>query len=449
MAKTSAHNMVPLSGILVGALAGVGAWAGGQSIAGGGLAGWAGLWGAAVSLFGGAGFLAMLGSLPRGGVLRRALGLGLGLGTLLLWAVFDRFDAPRALLHTPSLIFGAALVWALSVPLILCQFHAQFHAGGFLAQYPRLYRQIWDLLGRGLAAGLVAGLIWGGVFFFDGLLQSAGMGFVGAVAAHPLVASAVTGGGFGLGAALFAQRYMTQDPLLPLKLLRLFAPALLVAVVIFCGAALTHGQGAALGALSPAYFVLLVAVMMIVMVSLIADETDHAAAGPVFLRLSGRGLAVVLPLPAILALGQLALRVADLGWTPGRLAAVAVAVWVLAFGLGYGVSALFGGAWMARVRRVNFVLASAGFAAALVWLTPLFDAQSISARTQVARYVAGDVSAAGLDLWTLRADWGWAGQAALARLSDLAQSNGDAALTRRLQDLVAAPDRWSFENYRP
>ena len=194
MAKTSAHSMVPLSGILVGALAGVGAWAGGQSIAGGGLAGWAGLWGAAVSLFGGAGFLALLGSLPRDGVLWRALALGLGLGTLLLWAVFDRFDAPRALLHTPSLIFGAALVWALSVPLILCQFHAQSHAGGFLAQYPRLYRQIWDLLGRGLAAGLVAGLIWGGMFFFDGLLQSAGMGFVGAVTAHPLVASAVTGG---------------------------------------------------------------------------------------------------------------------------------------------------------------------------------------------------------------------------------------------------------------
>ncbi|MDP5326506.1 MAG: DUF4153 domain-containing protein, partial [Paracoccaceae bacterium] len=142
-------------------------------------------------------------------------------------------------------------------------------------------------------------------------------------------------------------------------------------------------------------------------------------------------------------------RVADLGWTPGRLAAVAVALWVLAFGLGYGVSAVFGGAWMARVRRVNFVLASAGFAAALLWLTPIFDAQSISARTQVARYLAGEVPVAGLDLWTLRADWGRAGQAALARLSDVAHSNGDAALTQRLQDLVAAPDRWSFENRRP
>jgi hypothetical protein len=144
-----------------------------------------------------------------------------------------------------------------------------------------------------------------------------------------------------------------------------------------------------------------------------------------------QGLALLLPVPALLGGLAVWLRVDQYGWTPERIFAAAMAAMVLGYGLFYAVSVLRGPGWMARIRQANVVMALALLVLAALWLTPVLNAERIAARDQVARYAAGRTPITALDLAALSA-WGRAGAAARAELAILAEAPGQQALAQAL-----------------
>ena len=114
---------------------------------------------------------------------------------------------------------------------------------------------------------------------------------------------------------------------------------------------------------------------------------------------------------------------------------------VAVLGLGYGglyaLAVLRGAGWMGRIRQANVWMALVLLAVSALWLSPVLNAEAISARSLEARYLSGAVPAERLDVDAL-ADWGRAGAAARARLEELAREPGQEALAARL---AAAPGR--------
>jgi hypothetical protein len=138
-------------------------------------------------------------------------------------------------------------------------------------------------------------------------------------------------------------------------------------------------------------------------------------------------MALVLPVLAGLALWAIWLRVADRGWSPDRVFVVLVAGIGVAYGLIYAQAVLRGGGWMGRVRQGNIYMALAEIATAALWLTPVLNAERISARDQLARFTSGETSVETLDLSALRS-WGKPGAAVLAELEARAKEPGQEAL---------------------
>ena len=138
---------------------------------------------------------------------------------------------------------------------------------------------------------------------------------------------------------------------------------------------------------------------------------------------------VVLAEQAEVELGASALPPEHRG--PAMLFAALMAVLALGYGLTYAIAVLRRAGWMARIRQGNVHMALAGLAAAVLWLTPILNAERISANTLVARYLSGATPVAALDAARL-ADWGFAGASARATLDALAKEPGQQALAAAL-----------------
>jgi hypothetical protein len=112
----------------------------------------------------------------------------------------------------------------------------------------------------------------------------------------------------------------------------------------------------------------------------------------------------------------------------------------------YALAVLSGRRWMARIRATNTGMALVVIALAALWLTPVLNAERLSVASQVSRFRAGELDVETLDLWALRHDWGRAGQAALAQLTE---GDSDPELKARIALVEVAPDRATFERPAP
>jgi hypothetical protein len=92
---------------------------------------------------------------------------------------------------------------------------------------------------------------------------------------------------------------------------------------------------------------------------------------------------------------------------------------------------LRGGPWMERIRQGNIRMALGIIVVAALWLTPVLNAERISARDQLARYEAGTTKVEALDLYALRS-WGKPGAEAIAALETRAKEPGQEALAAAL-----------------
>jgi Domain of unknown function (DUF4153) len=374
--------------------------------------------------------LAMAGPLGLVRAAVRALGLALAAAALLALTALRYADADDVL-NTPMPALAGFVVATLPIPFLIAMARSSWR------DYPTLFMEAWSIVLRYAAAGAFTGLVWLVIYLSDEVLRIVGIDVISQLLQHDVVPMMLTGGVLGLGMAVIYDLADLLSPYVVLRVFRLFVPVVLAVMVVFLVALPFRGLDGLVSGLSPAMLLLTMVAGGIALVSVAIDQTDaEATQSPLILRAT-RGMAVVLPVIAALALWAIWLRIEDYGWTPERVFMALLAVVGLGYGLVYAVAVLRGAGWMDRIRQGNIQMALGGIALAALWLTPVLNAERISAQNQLQRFTDGRTDLADLDVYVFQR-WGKPGAEALAALETLSKEPGQEALADRLNG--NAPD---------
>lgn len=358
---------------------------------------------------------------------------------MLGWASLG-FETSQAFLASGFALMAWGIILFLGTPFVAVWLWDRQYWNSYLD----LFDFSWSIVVRYAAAWLFVGVFWLVVFLSDALLSLVSITWIEDLLEIDAVPQVLVGAVFGLALRVVYEMREYLSPYLLLHLLRLLLPVLLVVVVIFVLALPMSDPETLFGGLSPAGTMMAVALGAISLVSVALDKSDADAVKAVWMQAVVRALSVLLPVLAGLALYGIWLRVVQYGWTPERLAAGLAALLILAYALLYFFAALRGGAWMARIRRTNVVLAGGVLAVSVLWLSPILNAEAISARSQVARYLDGRTLAKETAIWELSHDWGRAGRQELDVLNAL-EGDEHADLHRAIELAANTDNRYSFE----
>lgn len=384
--------------------------------------------GAIVTLFGA--LLGMAGPIGLGRALPRAAGLAALVAGLIALTML-RYASPDDFVQAGLPALAVLVVATLPVPFLIAGAKSGWR------DYAALFLEAWSVVLRFAAAGAFTGLVWLVIFLSDAVLNIVGINVIGWLLDHEVVPLVLSGAILGLGMAVIHDLADLLSPYVVLRLFRLFLPVVLGVMVIFLVALPFRGLEGLAGGLSPALLLLTMVAGGVSLVSIAVDQSDADATESPLLRRSAQGMAVLLPLVAGLAFWAIWLRVVDRGWSPDRVFVVLVAGLGVAYGLLYAQAVLRGGPWMERIRQGNIHMALAVIALAALWLTPVLNADRISAQDQLVRFTAGTTPVDALDLDALRS-WGKPGAEAMAALEARAKEPGQEALAARLAGEVPA-----------
>ena len=343
---------------------------------------------------------------------------------LFLWASF-RFETVDNFFFGPFPVLAAMIVGTVPLPFIVAAF------GPGWRDYPALFSAAWTIVVRYAAAWVFVAVVWGVIYLSDMLLSIVGLTVIKDLIAQKVVPFLVTGLTLGLALAVVQEMKDFVSPYLILRLLRLLLPVVLVVMVVFVAALPVQGLSGLFGGLSVAATLLCMTAAAATLITTAIDQSDGEATQSPMLARATQALAVILPIPAGLAAYSIWLRVHQYGWTPDRLFAALMAALALGYAVLYAAAVIRRAGWMARIRQGNIVMAVAGVAAAALWLTPLLNAERISANSLVSMYQSGATSVADLDLRQLDA-LGYAGSDARATLDLLSKEPGQDALATAL-----------------
>lgn len=368
--------------------------------------------------------LAMAGPIGLIRSLIRAGGLGLIVATL-LWLASLRFDQADDVFLTSMQGFAAFLLATLPVPFLIGQ------ARGTWSDYGALFFEAWSILLRYTAALVFVGIVWAVILLSNDVLMIVGITVIDTLLDYTIVPMVVTGAALGLGMAVIHELADLVAPHLVLRLFRLLLPAVLGVMLVFLVVLPFRGLSGLVSGLSPALLLLLMVAAGVALVSVTVDRDDGQAAQGQLLVRSAQAMALVLPVIAGLAAWALWPRIAQHGLTPERLFVGLTAALGLSYGVSYALAVLRGAGWMRRVRRGNIGMALIIILISGLWLTPVLNAERLSAYNQLARYDAGLTPVADLDLTALEG-WGKPGAAVLAVLTERAKDPAQSALAARL-----------------
>ncbi|MDP2740816.1 MAG: DUF4153 domain-containing protein [Pseudorhodobacter sp.] len=381
----------------------------------------------ALSAFAVAFFIALL-ALAGPLALRRAAAgaavLALGVAGLLVWASL-RFATVEGFMAAPLWALAGAVLALVPLPFIIAA------TGPGWRDYPTLFTQAWTIVVRYAAAWLFVGAVWAVIWLSDALLGLVGLRIIEDLIRIPLVPWLITGATLGLALAVVTELADLVSPYLILRLLRLLLPVVAVVMTVFILALPFSGMTGLFGSLSAAATLLVMTAAAATLVTTAIDQSDTEASDSLVLTRATQGLALILPVPAVLGCYAIWLRVAQYGWTPNRVITAVLAVLGLGYGLLYAVAVLRGAGWMARIRQGNTTMALALMAVAALLLTPILNPERIAANSQLARFIRGQTGVEALEPATYES-WGRAGAAALTRLQELSLAPGQEALALRL-----------------
>ena len=384
--------------------------------------------------------LALAGPVPTARALGGALLLAVPM-TALVSLAGVRHVVATDLLDDPVMLSVIAVLVLFATPFLL----VWMQAVADWRRYAALFDAAWTMAVRyGVAWGFV-GVFWLVAFLSNALLELVDIGLIDQMLRIDWVAFGVTGAVLGLGLAVVYELRQTISPYLILRLLRLLVPVVLVVVGVFLAAVPFRGLSELFGEFSAAGTLMGAAIAAITLISTALDKDDAAAVSTRGIRLATRGLALLLPLLTGLAVWAVVLRVRQYGWTPDRVLAVSVAVFLLTYGLGYCGSVLGRRGWGGRIRMVNVAMALAVIGASALWLTPVLNAYRISTNSQLARFSGGRSTLDQLDLWAMQHNWGRAGQAGVARLEATAAEVGNTELLARINAVRSQSNAYLFK----
>jgi Domain of unknown function (DUF4153) len=366
------------------------------------------------------GLLAMAGPIGLWRALPRALGLAVLTAGLVALALL-RYDEPSDFFDMPMNALAGLAVAVLPIPFLIAAAKSGWR------DYPVLFMEAWSIILRFAAAGAFTGLIWLVIYLSDQVLRIVGVEVIGDLIEHGFVPPVVTGAVMGLAMAVIFDLAELLSPYLVLRMFRLLLPVVLGVMAVFLIALLVRGLNGLVSGFSPAMLLLAMVAAGIALVSIAVDQTDaEATPSPVQLR-STQGMALILPVFAGLALWAIWLRVGQHGWTPERLFILLIGAVGLGYGLVYAAAVLRGTGWMERIRQGNIRMALGVIGLAALWLTPVLNAERISAEDHLARLEDGRLAVESLDVYALKG-WGRPGLAVLATLEAKAKEPGQEAL---------------------
>lgn len=362
------------------------------------------------------GLLGMAGPLRTGRAAVLAAGVGIVAAALLTSAGL-RFDTIEELGGSPFPFACGLVLTTLPLPFLIAA------CGAGWRDYPTLFIQAWGIFVRYSVALLFVGVVWGVVLLSDALFGAVGLTVIADLLQVGILPWLITGTVLGLALAVVQELSDVVSPYLVLRLLRLLVPGVLLVFVVFIAALPLHGLNGLFGGLSVAATLLAMTAVAATLVTSAVDQDDLEAtdAGP--LRRASQGLALVLPVPAVLSGMAVWQRVDQYGWTPDRLFAATSTALALGYGGLYALAVVRGAGWMGRIRAANTAMALALIGCAALWLTPVLNPEAISAHSLVARVADGRTAPAAVDLHALSL-WGRAGAAARSRLTALARQPG-------------------------
>lgn len=361
--------------------------------------------------------------------------VALAVTALMLWASL-RFDTVSDFLEAGHPMVALFVICLVGTPFISVRLE---HGRGAWRDYAALFQTAWTILVRGAAAALFTGVVWGVLGLSDALLNLVGIEVIDRIMDQEPMPFAITGGVMGLALAVAHEWRAYVSPHLVLRLLRLLVPLVVPVLALFLLAVAVRGMGL-LGFGSETALLTAVAIGGVTLVTVSVDRDSAHQVRARVLTGGVRVLAVMLLPLAGLATWGIGVRVAAYGWTPERLLAALSVGMVLLYGAAYALAVLRGGDWGRRLRGANIALALLTLALAVLWLTPVLNAERISTRSQLARVLKGETAPETAALWEMTNDWGLAGRAALADL----RQNQDYPGRARVLDLIT-----QYENGGP
>lgn len=383
--------------------------------------------------------LALAGPVPTPRALAGALVIA-GPVTALVSLAGLRFVQSSDLLDEPVMLSVIAVLVFVSTPFLL----VWVQRPSDWRRYSALFDAAWTMMVRYVVALIFVGVFWLVAFLSNALLGLVDIDVIDAILRTDWAVFGLSGAVFGLGLAVVYELRNRISPYLILRLLRLLVPVVLLVVAVFLAAVPFRGLSELFGELSAATTLLGVAIAAITLISAALDREDDTAVSTRGIRMATRALTLILPLLAALAVWAVVLRVRQYGWTPDRVLAAAAALFVLAYGVGYCVSALRWSDWATRVRRANVAMALAIIAVSALWMTPVLNPYRISMRSQVTRFEAGQATLDQLPVWQLQHHWGRAGQDGLARLEAMTERADHTELLARIDAARTHPSAFRY-----
>jgi hypothetical protein len=390
------------------------------------------------------GFFIVLLSLSGPNSVRRsvvpALVISAGVGGLMVWASL-RFSEVEAFMETGHPAAAIFIIYLVATPFTSVLLE---HGRARWLDYAHLFQTAWGMIVRSMAAVLFTGVFWGVLFLSDALLNLVGIDLIEDILDMAPVPFVITGTVVGLALAVAHEWREYVSPQLLLRLFRLLVPLVVPVLALFIIAVGLSGLEGTLNFFSETALLTAVAIGGITLVTVSVDrDADHQVAARWMVWMV-RALAVLLLPVALLALWGIGARVMQYGWTPQRVLAALCVFNISLYGVCYAALALWRGQWMRRLRRANVGLALWTLAVAVLWLTPVINAERMSAGSQLQRILGGKATPDQAAIWELSREWGTAGKRALYALRTAQDYPNRAAILARIDEASEAENRWDF-----
>lgn len=359
--------------------------------------------------------MALTGPIQLSRALAPAAGVAVMIAGLTIWGSL-RFASAADFIDAGHPMVALAMIYLVGTPFLSVMLE---YGRGAWRDYAALFQTAWGILVRFAAAGLFTGVFWGVLYLSDALLSLVGIDAIERMIRVDAVPFVLTGTVLGLALAVAHEWKDYVSPHLLLRLLRLLVPMVVPVLALFLLAVFVTGLDEVLNFTSETATLTAVAIGCITLITVSVDRDGFHQVFAWPMRWGVKALAVMVVPLAVLAVWGIGVRVLAYGWTPERVLAALSVGMVMLYGLAYAPLVLWPGDWGARVRGVNIGMALLSLVLAVLWLTPILNAERLSAQSQLARIAAGRVAPENAALWEMAHRWGLPGRAALAQLSDV------------------------------
>ncbi|MEM8979343.1 MAG: DUF4153 domain-containing protein [Pseudomonadota bacterium] len=360
-----------------------------------------------------------------------------GIAALLLGAALLRYDSGD--LSTTAAPSFAALWVLLLIPLPFIL--AWQRENTRLDNYEVLFFESWAGFVRILASVFFVGVTWILILLSNTVLGLVGLTIIEDFLEFDPVPWAITGTATGLALAVAYEFRAFISPFLLQRLLRLFVPVIFAVAALFLVGLAVRGLGFLPDQFSTATILMGFSAVIASVITVSVDTNEDGAVQGLVMQTLVRALCAALLIFTLLSLWAVWTRVATYGWTPQRVWAALFAALSLGYGLLYGAAALRS-SWQASIRRANIYKAGALVALFALVLTPVINPERISAKSQLARWTAGEVELDDLALWEMQNEWGKAGVTAIQSL----KTSSDAALLERIALAEDHSSKYAFRS---